>query len=79
MTLKLSGSMREIKPEVIIEDWQLQQEGSKRWLVGTFWHHYNQWCVPDGSRGTTSLVLDTAGSSWAETQNTIYTLGRRAQ
>jgi hypothetical protein len=61
----------ERKPEVLLEDWCWC--GSR--LYGRFYRHS---AIPDGSYCHTSPVIHMADDeSVAETQNSIYSLGRK--
>lgn len=70
----------EAKPEVILEHWYIVDYGAAgKCLHGQFFHHYNQNNCPDGSWGQTSRIVDTDNNTWAETRNTMYSLGVKAQ
>ena len=66
------------KPEVLLEKWQILGDKSAPYLYGEVWHHYNPDRCPDGDMVFTSTVLNSDWKTYAETQNTMYSLGKPA-
>ncbi len=70
--------LRPNKQECRLENWRVAELSTGTVLLGEVYGHS---VIKDGTRVTTGAVDDRALNSpkpWAETQNTVYQLGRRA-
>lgn len=63
------------KPEAYITDWELWGDR----LVGRISDHPNQYQFRNETQLTSPLLDYNVEEGWAETENTIYRLGRRAE
>lgn len=63
----------ERKPEAMIENWRMVNGH----LYGQFFGHPNQYNAPNGSWGWTTPIVNTDGATYAETKNTMYSLGKK--
>lgn len=69
------------KPEALLESWTVIKDGfGNEYLHGQFFGHPRQDNCPDGAWGTTTaLVQFDPNAGFAETRNTMYSLGKRME